>query len=108
MEQVPAQKKRVKIGKVAEFSEGQSREIIVEGQPLALFRANGGFYAVSNRCLHRGGPLSEGEMNDYKVTCPWHGWKYDIRTGAFDIIPTLRIKSFPVIEQDGSLYVELS
>jgi len=74
---------------------------------LALFRVNGGIYAVSNRCLHRGGPLSEGELNDYKVTCPWHGWKYDVRTGAFDIIPTLKVKAFPVTEKDGNLYVEI-
>ena len=80
---------------------------MVEGQALALFRVNGGFYAVSNRCLHRGGPLSEGELNEYKLTCPWHGWKYDVRTGAFDIIPTLKVKSFPVSEENGTLYIEV-
>ena len=89
------------------MSEGQGREVVVEGQTLALFRVNGGFYAVSNRCLHRGGPLSDGELNEYKVTCPWHGWKYDVRTGAFDIIPTLKVKAFPVTEKDGTLYVEI-
>ena len=51
--------------------------------------------------------MSEGELNDYKVTCPWHGWKYDVRTGAFDIIPTLKVKAFPVTEKDGTLYVEI-
>jgi len=107
MEQIPVSKKRVRVGRVEEMSEGHGREVTVEGRKLALFKVNGGYYAVSNLCLHRGGPLSEGELDAYRVTCPWHGWKYDVRTGAFDIIPTLKVRSFPVVQEDGSLYVEI-
>jgi 3-phenylpropionate/trans-cinnamate dioxygenase ferredoxin component len=107
LEHVPVQKRRIKVGSVAEILEGRGREVTVEGQKLALFKANGGFFALSNLCLHRGGPLSEGEVSDYKVTCPWHGWKYDVRTGAFDIIPTLKVKAYRVEEKDGELFVEI-
>ncbi len=107
LEHVPVQKRRVKVGNVGEVLEGHGREVTVEGRKLALFKANGGFFALSNLCLHRGGPLSEGELNDYKVTCPWHGWKYDVRTGAFDIIPTLKVKAYRVDEKDGELFVEI-
>ena len=107
MEQIPVLNKRVKVGRVEEIPEGHGKEFTVEGHKLALFKINGGFYAVSNQCLHRGGPLSEGELDDYRVTCPWHGWKYDVRTGSFDIIPTLKVRSFHVVQEDGSLYVEL-
>jgi nitrite reductase/ring-hydroxylating ferredoxin subunit len=100
-------KKRVKLSPLGEMSEGQGREVTVEGRRLAIFKANGGYFALANNCLHRGGPLSEGELNDYTVTCPWHGWKYDVRTGAFDIIPTLKVKSYRVEEKDGSLFIEI-
>jgi|SRR5215467_8792955 len=107
MEPTISQKKLVKVGTGADLAEGRGREVIVEGRRLALFKVNGGFYAVANQCLHRGGPLSEGELNDYRVTCPWHGWKYDVRNGSFDIIPTLKVKAFQVTEKDGILYVEM-
>src|SRR5215831_9103595 len=107
MESTSTEKRLVKVGTTAEFSAGRGHEVIVEGRKLALFKINSGYYAVLNQCLHRGGPLSEGELNDYKATCPWHGWKYDVRNGSFDIIPTLKIKPFPVTEKDGSLYVEI-
>jgi len=107
VEPIPVQKRRVKVGNVGELSEGHGREVTVEGRKLALFKANGGFFAIANLCLHRGGPLSEGELNDYKVTCPWHGWKYDVRTGAFDIIPTLKVKAYRVDEKDGELFIEI-
>jgi nitrite reductase/ring-hydroxylating ferredoxin subunit len=107
MAQSGVQKRRIKIENPGELAEGHGREIIVEGRRLALFRIKGAHYAISNLCLHRGGPLSEGELDDYKVTCPWHGWKYDVRTGAFDIIPTLRVNAYPVEEKNGELFVEI-
>ncbi len=107
MEQIPVLNKRVRVGKSEEIPEGHGREVTIEGRKLAVFKVNGGFYAVSNQCLHRGGPLSEGELDDYRVTCPWHGWKYDVRTGAFDIIPTLKVKSYSVEEKDGEVFVEI-
>jgi nitrite reductase (NADH) small subunit len=103
----PVTKKRVKLEHLGEMSEGQGREVTVEGRRLAIFKANGGYFALANNCLHRGGPLSDGELNDYKVTCPWHGWKYDVRTGAFDIIPTLKVKAYRVEEKDGDLFIEI-
>ena len=106
-EHVPIRKKRVRVEAVGEMSEGQGREVTVEGRKLALFKVKGGFFAISNLCLHRGGPLSEGQLNDYNVTCPWHGWKYDVRTGAFEIIPTLKVKAYRVEEKDGDLYIEI-
>ena len=106
-EHIPIKKKRVRVETVGEMSDGQGREVTVEGRKLALFKVKGGFFAISNLCLHRGGPLSEGQLNDYNVTCPWHGWKYDVRTGAFEIIPTLKVKAYRVEEKDGNLYIEI-
>ena len=48
---------------------------------IALFNIEGKFYAISNRCAHEGGPLSEVVLEGHVVTCPWHGWKYSIIDG---------------------------
>src|SRR5207247_5230569 len=66
------------------------------GRTIALFRIKNEYFAIANACLHRGGPLGEGEVRDYEVTCPWHGWKYNLLDGSFSMIPTLRVKTFKV------------
>jgi nitrite reductase/ring-hydroxylating ferredoxin subunit len=48
---------------------------------IAVFDAGGALYAVENRCLHVGNPLDDGAVSEGCVTCPWHGWRYDLRTG---------------------------
>jgi nitrite reductase/ring-hydroxylating ferredoxin subunit len=55
-------------------SEGSSLDV-------AVFNVGGNFYAISDICAHKGGPLSEGILKKNIVTCPWHGWKYDVRSG---------------------------
>lgn len=61
-------------------SEGVVSE--VEGKRIAIFNVAGNFCAISNVCPHRGGPLGEGELVGKVVTCPWHGWQFDVTTGA--------------------------
>ena len=57
--------------------------VTVDGRHVALFRLGDEFFAIDNLCLHKAGPLCEGEIDSKDVvTCPWHGWSYDIRTGA--------------------------
>lgn len=53
-------------------------------KPIALFNVANEFYAINYICPHMGGPLAEGNLNGYVVTCPWHGWTFDIRTGLPD------------------------
>ncbi len=99
--------KLVKAAGVDELADGQNKVLNVDEKVLVLFRVKDDYFAVSNNCLHRGGPLGEGELNGYEVTCPWHGWKYDVRTGSFTVIPTLKVKTFNVKMIDGSIFVEV-
>jgi len=99
--------KLVKAAGTDELADGQSKVLNIDGNAVVLFRVRDDYFAISNTCLHRGGPLGEGELNGYEVTCPWHGWKYDVRTGSFTIIPTLRVRTFNVKIVDGSLFVEV-
>lgn len=60
-------------------------KIVVEGpnkEKIALFNIDGMIYALDNFCPHMGGPLGEGDIDDATVTCPWHGWQFDIASGC--------------------------
>ena len=68
--------------RVSEIPVGQGKTVEVDGKQIALFNCDGTFYAIDNTCKHRGGPLGEGELDGTMVTCPWHGWTYDVTTGV--------------------------
>lgn len=75
------QKDFVVVGVVSEFTPGQGKMVVVNGRHVALFRLGEEFFALDNLCLHRGGPLCDGPIANNVVTCPWHGWSYQIKTG---------------------------
>ena len=65
----------------ADIAPGTGKTIAAHGKELAVFNVDGTFHAVDNECPHRGGPLGEGELEGCLVTCPWHAWQFDVRTG---------------------------
>ena len=88
--------------------EGAGTVLKVGNKTLAFFKVEGVCYAISNVCPHQGGPLGKGTLNGHVVTCPWHGWTWDVRTGANVRIPKLKgVQSFAVRTVDGQLYVEI-
>jgi nitrite reductase/ring-hydroxylating ferredoxin subunit len=74
----------VKVATVGEIPEGAVKHIVVHDKPMALARVEGNFYAVNAVCPHMGGPLASGKLNGRILTCPWHGWTFDVRTGQPD------------------------
>lgn len=81
-------KMKVKLANTQDVPEGKG--IVVKGQEgmdIALFKCEGKIYAMENTCPHMGGPLGEGQLEDCIVTCPWHGWQFDVRTGACENMP---------------------
>ena len=71
----------IKVADVKSIGSGTSIRVEAAGQKIALFNIDGVFYAISDTCTHRGGPLSEGTINGVQVTCPWHGAKFDLKSG---------------------------
>ena len=71
----------VTVAQVNEIPPGTCRTVEVEGLFLALCNVNGTFRAVDNTCPHAGGPLGEGLLDDEVLECPWHGWRFNVRTG---------------------------
>jgi nitrite reductase (NADH) small subunit len=60
---------------------GEAREFTAGEKTICVANCNGELSAMDNVCVHRGGPLGQGVVEDGKVICPWHGWQYDPKTG---------------------------
>ena len=71
----------VKVAKSEDVAAGRGKLVEVSGRKIAVFNVGGAYHAIDDTCTHRGGPLSEGEIEGTKVTCPWHGAVYDVTTG---------------------------
>lgn len=84
----------VSVAKVDDVLPGQGKTVQIAGKSIALFNVDGTFYAVDDTCLHRGGPLGEGELTGHLVACPWHGWKYDVRTGVSITNPAAKVSCY--------------
>ena len=98
---------RLKVADLAEIVDGGSKIVNVQGRSIALFRVKDQYFAIANNCLHRGGPLGEGEVRNFEVTCHWHGWKYSLVDGSFSLIPTLRVRTFKVTVTGGGVFIDL-
>ena len=89
--------------------EGAGTVLKAGNRTLAFFKVEGVYYAISNVCPHKGGPLGNGALSGHVVTCPWHGWTWDVRTGANVRMPKLKgVECFAVRAVDGELYVEIA
>lgn len=97
----------VLVCKSKEVPAGTGKTVSAKGKDIALFNAGGAFYAIDNTCKHMGGPLGEGELNGEIVACPWHGWKYNIKTGQNQVIPTIKVEVFKTKVENGEVFVEV-
>ena len=97
----------VKVASLSELAAGTGKAVEVEGKSIALFNVNGKVYATDNTCLHQGGPLGEGMLEDDVVTCPWHMWQYNVRTGENLEDSMLKVDTYPVRVSGDDIEVEI-
>jgi nitrite reductase/ring-hydroxylating ferredoxin subunit len=97
----------VRICKTTDVKEGSGKSIEVDGKPIAVFNVAGTFYAINDICGHRGGPLGEGELDGKTVVCPWHGWRYDVTTGANELVPELPTNRYELRVEGEDILVDL-
>src|SRR5262249_8781537 len=95
----------VKVGDVSDVPSGTGKCVEVGGKQVALFNVGGTFHAIDNTCLHRGGPLGEGQRDGVGVTCPWHGWQYDVTTGQNTRDESERVERCEVKVEGGAVLV---
>jgi nitrite reductase (NADH) small subunit len=91
-----------------EIPPGAIREFQIGGQSVALAHVDGKFFAINNVCLHRGGPLGEGELDRQVVTCPWHGWQFDVTSGQLLTNPSVTLACYPVEVRGEDVFVDVS
>ena len=93
--------------KASEIATGTIREVQVGGKAVALANVAGKFYAINNTCLHRGGPLGQGQLQDRIVTCPWHGWQYDVTTGKVVQNPNVAVACYAAEVRGDEVFVDV-
>ena len=97
----------VRVADTGDLKPGENKTVNVDGTDVALFNVDGNFFAISNTCLHRGGPLGEGFLEDDVVTCPWHGWRFNVKTGENAIMPTAKVATYQVKIEGTDVMVSL-
>jgi nitrite reductase (NADH) small subunit len=98
----------VRVAVIGEIPTGRGKAVEVEGIPLAVFHAGGDRYHVlAGVCPHEGGPLGQGALLGDQVVCPWHGFDFDVRSGACDVSPDLAVTVYPVRVAGADILVEL-
>lgn len=110
--------RRYVVGRVDDFPQSDRLLISVNGREIGVFRVEGEFFAVLNRCPHLGGPLCHGQVvnkvsspapgivnldrSQTLLTCPYHNWEFDIRTGQSYFDPdNLTARPFPIEVESG-------
>lgn len=91
-----------------ELAPGQGSEFLVDGKIVAVFLlSDGSVYAVDGMCAHQGGPIAQGKVSGRCVTCPWHGWQYDISNGKNLLTQKSMLASYAVELRDGEVWIDV-
>ena len=77
------------------------------GHRYAVFDVGGQLQVTDAACPHHGGPLAKGAVGDGVVTCPWHWYRFDLRTGECYTVPGYRLRLYPVITRAGRRFAAL-
>ena len=93
--------------KLGELPPGTIREFQIEGKAIAIANVAGKIYAINNICLHRGGPLAQGPLEGKIVTCPWHGWQYDVTTGKIVQNPAAGVDCYATELRGQDVFVDV-
>lgn len=98
---------RVRVLALEDFPRGACRRVEAGGRAIAVFRIGDDAFAIDAVCKHREGPLEEGILDGHTVLCPWHGWQYDLRTGACMTARDRNLETYPVELHPDGIYLVL-
>jgi len=98
----------IKVAELHEVKEGSLFHLEADGELICLTKIDDIVYAFTDNCTHINGPLNEGELEGCKITCPWHGAEFDVRTGKVLCGPARQdLATYPVKIEDGGIYISL-
>ena len=96
----------VRVMAAADLAPGACAEVRVGEKLLALYNVGGTFYATTNTCVHRGGPLGQGMLEGQVIMCPWHAWTFDVTTGQHTMSSNFTLACYAVKVEDGQVLVQ--
>lgn len=105
--QKPIALKKIRVAQTDEIPEGERKLVQVDTLSIAVFHYEGKWYALRNMCLHRGGPVGTGQLANCTLTCPWHGFQYDITDGHLLVDPNAKLDTYEVIEENGAIHLQV-
>ncbi|HZT34026.1 MAG TPA: Rieske (2Fe-2S) protein [Bryobacteraceae bacterium] len=95
------------MGSVSDLPPESVREVAIGENLYAICHAGGKITALSGVCLHRGGPLGQGQVRDGYVICPWHAWGFHCETGENDYDSSKKVTTYPVKVEGGDILLQL-
>jgi nitrite reductase/ring-hydroxylating ferredoxin subunit len=101
----PVSHREVFAARVAEVPEGERKIVHVGAMSVGVFHHQGNWYAIRNSCLHRGGPVATGSLEGNTITCPWHGFQYNITSGELRVDPSAHLDMYPINVKGDELYL---
>jgi nitrite reductase (NADH) small subunit len=87
--------------------ENEAREYACGDRMICIANVEGRLRAMDNVCLHRGGPLGQGVIDEGKLVCPWHGWAFDPATGEALHNRAAKVPIYPIKIENGDVLIEL-
>jgi len=97
----------VRAVKTSDIPAGKISEVQVNGTAVAIANVSGKFHAINGICLHQAGPLGEGELEGSVVTCPWHGWQFDVTTGQVHPHGGMGVDCYPIEVRGDEIFVDV-
>ena len=97
----------IKAADSSDVKEGRGFRVRINGQDIALFRHKGKVYAYENACPHQGAPLHQSHILDGNIVCMYHGWQFNVESGDFFNNDLIKLKSFPVKENDTIIFISV-
>ncbi len=103
----------VDVADASDFSAGVAKEFVVEGNVIAVFHDGEALFALDGLCAHQGGPIAKGTLSRTDggktcVTCPWHGWQYELETGIQTVNRQPLQRTFPVRVRNGRVEIRVA
>ena len=95
------------IARTEEIPEGEGRAFELGDRVIAVFHVGGQFHAIDDACPHMGVSLSSGCVNEHIVTCPWHGWRFDVTDGTWCDSPRVKTRSYRLKIEAGQILVAI-
>ena len=102
-----AEERFVTVARADEVPPGTVAAVRAGEDEIALAHTDDGFFAVQAHCLHLKGPLGEGKLEGCVLTCPWHGWQYDVTSGENEFDRAIKLETFEVTVEDGEVRVRI-